>query len=263
MIDSTDDVIRSPDNRTLKLIRSLRQRKMRDSERAFVLEGIRAVEDALEIGGPARVILVRADSDWRPSPRSAAVPVRRVAPRLFNELAETESPQPVMAVFDIPEMMPAERDSPLYVVVDGVQDPGNLGTLLRSASAVDASAVLLTPGTVDAYNGKVVRAAMGAHFRLPIAPLDETSREWLVDRCAVRVLAEMRSALTYDRIDWTEPVALIVGSEAHGPSEIGRSLATVSAGIPLLNDVESLNAGVAASVMLFEAARQRRALIYA
>jgi TrmH family RNA methyltransferase len=263
MIDSNDEVIRSPDNRTLKLIRSLRQRKVREAEWAFVLEGVRAVEDALEIGGTARVILVRADSEWRPPRSAATVSVRRVAPRTFNELAETDTPQPVMAVFDMPSTIPVERDSPLYVVVDGVQDPGNLGTLLRSAAAVDVSAVLLTPGTVDAYNGKVVRAAMGAHFRLPIAPLDESSRERLVVRCRVRVLAESGSAVTYDGIDWTEPAALIVGSEAHGPSEMGRSLATVSAGIPLLNEVESLNAGVAASVMLFEAARQRRAGISA
>lgn len=254
----SDDIIRSPDNRTLKFIRSLRQRKARESERAFVVEGVRAVEDALEFGGTARVILVRADAAWQPPHRVDGTRIRRVEPRLFNALSETDTPQPVIAAFDFPRLDPAERVAPLYLVVDGVRDPGNLGTLLRSAAAVDVTEVLLGPGTVDPYNGKAVRAAMGAHFRVKIGPLDDAALATLVSRCPVRVLAESRGEVTYDEVDWTGPAALIVGSEAHGPSETGRSLATISAAIPLLNQVESLNAGVAGSVMLFEAARQRR-----
>jgi TrmH family RNA methyltransferase len=147
---------------------------------------------------------------------------------------------------------------PLYVIADGIQDPGNFGTILRSATAIDATAVLLLPGTVDPYNGKVVRAAMGAHFRVPIVPFDSSWREELIAICPTRVLAEADAPAIYDEVNWNAPAAVIVGSEAHGPSEDGRSLATTSARIPLLNGVESLNAGVAASIMLFEAARQRR-----
>src|SRR4051794_29825628 len=103
-MDSNEDVIRSAENRTLKLIRSLRQRKMREAERAFVVEGVRAVEDALEAGGAARVIAVRADTDWQAGRSAGRIPVRRVEPKLFNSLAETETPQPVIAVFDIPQL---------------------------------------------------------------------------------------------------------------------------------------------------------------
>jgi TrmH family RNA methyltransferase len=257
-MDSNEDVIRSAENRTLKLIRSLRQRKMREAERAFVVEGVRAVEDALEAGGAARVIAVRADTDWQAGRSAGRIPIRRVEPKLFSSLAETETPQPVIAVFDIPQLAPIETDTPLYFVVDGVQDPGNLGTLLRSAAAVGTGAVFLVTGTVDPYNGKVVRAGMGAHFRLPIVHLDAEWSDRLRATCRIRVLAEANGSLQYDELDWREPSVLIVGSEAHGPSDIGRDLATITASIPLLNGVESLNAGVAGLVMMFEAARQRR-----
>src|SRR5215213_10263715 len=95
-----DDVIRNPTNPTLKRIRSLRQRRTRQSERAFVVEGVRAVEDGLKAGGHPQIILVRGNTDWLPPDGSDYAPVTRVAPRFFDELAETETPQPIMAVFD-------------------------------------------------------------------------------------------------------------------------------------------------------------------
>ena len=253
-----DEVIRSPANPTLKRIRSLRQRNTRELERAFVVEGVRAVEDGLKAGGRAQVILLRGDADWRPSNSSGEVPIRRVVPQIFDELAETETPQPVLAVFDFPRLIPGTSSAPLFLVVDGVRDPGNLGTLLRSAAAAGATAAVVMPGTVDPYNGKTVRAGMGAHFRIPIVSLDESLRNIIVASCPVRVLTNASAELIYDRISLDRGTALIVGSEAHGPSNFGRTLATCEVKIPLENGVESLNAGVAGSIMLFEAARQRR-----
>ena len=253
-----DDIIRSPTNSTLKRIRSLRLRRTRESERAFVVEGVRAVEDGLKAGGRAQVILLRGDADWRPSNSSGEVPIRRVVPQIFDELAETETPQPILAVFDFPRLIPETSLAPLFLVVDGVRDPGNLGTLLRSAAAAGATTAVMAPGTVDPYNGKTVRAGMGAHFRIPILSLDESLRNTIIASCPIRVLAIASAELPYDRISLSRGTAIIIGSEAHGPSNFGRSLATCEVRIPLENGVESLNAGVAGSVMLFEAARQRR-----
>ncbi|MCC6793342.1 MAG: RNA methyltransferase [Thermomicrobiales bacterium] len=258
MTDFNDEVIRSADNRIPKYIRSLRQRKTREAERAFVVEGVRAVEDALDAGGRARLVLVRAGSELPVGLFVGGASIRRVAPALFNQLAETEHPQPVIGVFDQPELDVAVTSNPLYVVADGVQDPGNLGTLLRSSAAAGATSVLIGPGSVDPFNGKVVRAAMGAHFRVPIRSLDEAWQARLETTCPLRVLADSEAEMRYDDVDWTVPAVLIVGSEAHGPSNVGLGLATVAASIPLENGVESLNAGVAAAIMLFEAARQRR-----
>lgn len=252
------EVIRSSTNSTLKRLRSLHQRSGRYTERAFVVEGRRAVEDAIDAGGRAHAFLIREDAEWHPPVGNEHVPIKRVETRLFNAAAETESPQPVIAIFELPSIQLLDDAMPLFLVVDGVRDPGNLGTLLRSAAAAGATAIVTTPGTVDPFNGKVVRAGMGAHFRMPILALDESIRALLEFRCTVRALAEPHAALRYDRVSWQQGAALIVGSEAHGPSQAGRDLATCSVSIPLENGVESLNAGVAGSILMFEAARQRR-----
>jgi TrmH family RNA methyltransferase len=255
---SSDDVIRSHDNRTVELIRSLRLRKVRDMERAFVVEGVRAVEDGLRAGGTAQVVLVREGADWAPPAGGTVVVVRRVDPVLFDSLADTVTPQPVLAVFDYPGNALPTTVLPLILIVDGLRDPGNLGTLLRSAAASGVTAVFLTPGTVDPYNGKAVRAGMGAQFRIAIRDWVDESESWTRSVCRRFVLAEADGDRVYSDIDWRGPIGLIVGSEADGPSELGRSLATDHARIPLLAGVESLNAGVAGAVILFEAARQRR-----
>jgi TrmH family RNA methyltransferase len=256
--DSSDEVIRSHDNRTLKLIRSLRSRKTRESERAFVVEGVRAIEDGLRAGGVARTILLREDASWTPPP-GVNVPIKRVAAALFDDLAETVTPQPLLAIFDLPDLAFPKLEDPLILIADGVRDPGNLGTLIRSAAGAGAAAVLLTAGTVDPYNGKAARAGMGAHFRVPIATLDEQVREWLSTHCERFVLASSDAEDLYSEFDLAGAVAIIVGSEADGPTEAGVALATSQVRIQLANEVESLNASVAGSILLFEAARQRAA----
>src|SRR5262249_50597753 len=159
------EVIRSADNPTAKLIRSLHQRRVRERERAFVVEGIRAVEDALLAGGTPRVIAIKEGAVWERG--NGMQSVRIFEERVFDQLGETTTPQPGIAVFELPSIR--RRSGEQFVLVaDGISDPGNLGTLIRSAAAAGASAVALTPETVDPYNGKVVRSAMGAHFRIPI-----------------------------------------------------------------------------------------------
>jgi TrmH family RNA methyltransferase len=155
----------------------------------------------------------------------------------------------------------------LFLICDRISDPGNLGALLRSAAAAGAAAVWLAPGTADAFNPKVVRAGMGAHFRLPLELL-----EW--DTISARLagwqilLADTeeaihdspdakRQTIRYDLADWTQPSAVIVSNEAEGPSPAARACATASVFIPMPGGSESLNAAIAGSVILFEAVRQR------
>jgi TrmH family RNA methyltransferase len=251
------DVIRSADNATLKSIRSLRKRSVRESERAFVVEGVRAVTDAIDAGGQVRTVLVRAGEENAFASYSPGRDVRSVESKLFNRLSETEHPQPVIAVFDLPYREIVESGPLLYLIADGVKDPGNLGTLLRSAAAAGVTAVLLAPETVDPFNGKVVRAGMGAHFRVPLRLLDENWIDRVAATCVVRIVADARAELTYDQVDWRASSALVIGSEAHGKSAATSGLGTTTARIPLSNGVESLNAGVAGSIILFEALRQR------
>jgi TrmH family RNA methyltransferase len=178
-----------------------------------------------------------------------------VSDAVFKACSDTETPQGLIAVLPFPRLA-VPSNPKMILIADSLRDPGNLGTLLRSAAATDVDLVLLSPETVDAYNPKVVRGAMGAHFRLLIV-----EAAWADIADQVRgmniYLAAADGELTYTNSDWTQPSALIVGSEASGASKDAAQLATHRISIPLSREVESLNAAVAASVILFEAKRQR------
>lgn len=258
-----DEVIVSSANPLIKRIRSLQRRKIRLQERAFIVEGVRAVEDELDAGLVPQAVVVRDDVPANAVPLvPRGVPVRRVAARLFAELSEVPHPQGILAVAPMPEPAeipdPSLGTAPLIMVVDGVRDPGNLGTLLRSAAGAGVDHVVIAPETVDPYHPRAVRAAMGSHFRVPMS-----QRSWPELASTLRTydvvgLADAAGDAVYDTVRWTLPSAIVVGGEAFGPSAHASQLATVRVSIPLERGVESLNAGVAGSLLVFEAARQRR-----
>lgn len=262
MMARQPDVITSSANPAIALVRALARRDGRAAERAFVVEGMRAVYDALEIGARPRLVLVRQawpDAAALRERLPADIVAREVEPRLFARLSDVQTPQGVLAVFPIPDLtIDLTTVAPLVLLLDRLRDPGNLGTLLRAAAGAGVGAVYLSPQTVDPWNAKVVRAGMGAHFRLPIAPLDAEALAALGERLPLRVVARGDAPLSYDAIDWTGPAALVIGGEAEGVGPELAAWATTAAAIPLAGGVESLNAAVAGAVILFEAARQRR-----
>lgn len=254
-------MITSPGNDKVKYLRSLYQRKQRLAEGRCIVEGARLIDDALAAGlvpdwvfaaqqlpAHARQTLHRL--------RARRIDVIDVSDAVFKACSDTETPQGLIAVLPLPQL-PWPADPKLLVVVDALRDPGNLGTLLRSCAAADVDGVLLAPGTVDAYNPKVVRGAMGAHFRLPVREADWAE---IADRLGGRPVyaADQNEDVAYDEVDWTRSAAVIIGSEAAGVSAEASKIATARLSIPLARDVESLNAAVAASVIVFEAQRQRR-----
>jgi TrmH family RNA methyltransferase len=254
-------VITSTSNSKVQWIRSLqRRRRARQQEGAFVIEGTRLTEEAFRAGVTPRLVVHGPRLDQRTSRlvdgfARRGVPLLPVSDHVLAACASTEAPQGLLAVVSFPEV-PVPARLTLALIADGLADPGNLGTLLRTALAAGVEAVFLSSGTVDAYNPKVVRAGMGAHFRLPI--VHEPS-EMLVRRFSGLPvwLAEPRGGLPYDRLDGRRPLALVIGAEALGPAEIWRRSAAGSISIPTAGDVESLNAAVAAAVILFEIRRQR------
>jgi RNA methyltransferase, TrmH family len=256
---SGEDVIRSPDNRTVKLIRSLRQRKSREAERAFVVEGFRAIADGLAAGARPTVVAIR-EGEEAASRRwfGDGFAKRIIDAGLFEKLSDTVTPQGALAVFPLPDREIVWSTPPLVLILDRVRDPGNVGTLIRSAAGAGADAVLLTQGSVDPFNPKSVRSAVGAHFRVPIGWLTDHARGEIVARCPTRVVADAGGSLGYDEIDLTSGVALIVGSEAAGVGPGMSEFATLTARSPLAGELESLNAAAAGAIMLFEAVRQRR-----
>lgn len=261
--DHFADVIASHANPGIKMVRSLQRRKYRQRERAFIVEGTRAVSDILAAGMTPLAVYVREDVDAsaiRPLPH--ATPLKVVARHLFDELTDTVHPQGILAVAPMIEEadLPPVDEDPLIMILDGVRDPGNMGTLFRSAAGAGVRHLVIGPECVDPYHPRVVRAAMGSTLRLPFS-----ERPWgilgayLAD-FGVVALADAHGEAGYDAVDWTAAAAMIVGGEAFGPSSIAHELANVTVSIPLDNGVESLNAGVAGSLLAFEAARQRRNL---
>jgi TrmH family RNA methyltransferase len=254
-------MITSTQNQRVKYIRSLVRRRVRQREGRFSVEGTRLVDEVVRAG--IRPALVFHTEAWATTPAGQRLlPELKQADQggwLVSEAvmaasADTQTPQGVLAVVPFVDLPPR---SGLILVLDRVRDPGNLGTILRSAEAAGVGQVLLAPGTVDAYNPKVVRGAMGAHFRLPVATLDWPA---IGQRVAGRAvwLADAAGEIAYEAVDWTQPAALIVGGEAAGAGKEAAALVTGRVSIPMTGGAESLNVAMAATVLLFEAARQHR-----
>lgn len=254
-------MITSPHNARLKWLRQLQaQGRARQEAQAFVIEGVRLAEEALQAGWSAQWVLYTADLSGRGQEvvqgfAGQGAEISEVSPRLLEKVAETETPQGLLVVLNW-RPLPLPRQIDFLFIPDGIRDPGNLGTMLRTAAAAGVQAVLLPPGTTDAFAPKVLRAGMGAHFRLPIQP---ASWEQIEAACRnLRVFAAAaHGGLPYAQADFRPPLALIVGSEAEGVSPAALKLMQQQVHIPMPGQAESLNAAVAAGILLFEVARQR------
>ncbi len=255
-------MITSNHNPKIKLVRALLSRtRDRREAGAFVVEGVRLVEEAANSNWPMRFVLFDESLSERgmskvESLTSQGVDVEEVSTSVMKAMSETENPQGVLAVLN--EFQLPIPGSPNFILIpDQIRDPGNLGTLLRSAAATGAQAVLAPPETTDAFAPKVLRSGMGAHFKLAIHTMSWDEIEQVVKSAGLQVLiADMDGQSCWD-IDLREPVALVVGNEAEGASESARRLASGKISIPMSGMMESLNAGVAGSVLMFEVVRQR------
>lgn len=259
------ELIRSRSNPLYKRLTALKENLERD---ACLLEGPRLVEEALHAG----VAIREAVAGPRGQERSGAllamleargVPVRLLDEALLASLSESETSQGVLAIAERPASSGAFLDEPrpLVLVAVAIQNPGNLGALLRTAEGAGAGGAFLTRGCADPFSWKALRGSMGSAFRLPLVTGLEL--EAVLDRLRERGVATVASSAEatarYDAFDWRGPAALLLGNEAAGlPPDVARA-ASARVSIPMAGDVESLNVAAAAAVLLFEAARQRRA----
>lgn len=261
-------MITSTQNSKIKHVRALLGRaKERREAGAFVVEGVRLVEEAAKGDWRFEIVLYDETLSERgrsqvESLKSRGVEVEEVSSSVMKSISETETPQGILAIIQthqLPILRQAQdgvTNHPTFILIpDQIRDPGNLGTLLRSAAAAGADAVLIPPDTTDAFAPKVLRSGMGAHFRLPIQEMGWEDIEKITSDMNVYV-ADMDGQPCW-KMDLTKPVALIVGSEAEGASESARRLAKGKISIPMSGETESLNAGVAGSILMYEVLRQR------
>ena len=255
--------------------------KERREAGAFLAEGVRLVEDAFAANWPFRFVLYSDDLSERGKKLVAKleekkVEIEKVESELLQSLSETETSQGILAVLEFTNL-PITNSPNFILIPDAIRDPGNLGTLLRSADAAGVQAVLIPPETTDAFAPKVVRAGMGAHFRLPIQNMSweeiqeftssphrssTTSPKSKMDLGEAEgglkiFIADMDGQSCWET-DFKSPLALVVGGEAEGASDEARKLANAFVKIPMAGKTESLNAAVAGSVLMFEVTRQRK-----
>lgn len=261
--------VSSTSNPLVKWARALHRRRIRIKEGKALIEGVHLVEEALKAGIGLEMVFYRPGIEDRPGGRRLleevghrAARLVAVTDRVMEALAGTETPPGMVAVIEPTRyhLEDLQMDGwPLVVAVEGVQDPGNLGSIIRSADAAGASGVILSPGTVDPYNPKVLRSTMGSIFHLPVVSVPGLvpALNWLRGKGARVVVSDPEGEKTIYQVDFRRPTVVVVGQEAAGCSEAVRQVADEIARIPMKGQAESLNVGVAAGVILFEALRQK------
>ncbi|MDX1993175.1 MAG: RNA methyltransferase [bacterium] len=252
------EIITSLQNERVKLAHGLQTRaRTRRKERKIVLEGAKLIQEALDRRHKPFFAFYQpdtADYEMVAALQDRKVELFQVNGEVMRHASDMETPSGLLAVFPLP--VPPLPKSPRHVLIfDNLRDPGNMGTMLRTAAAAGVDVALLSPGCADPYNPKTLRSGMGAHFRLPVVEAEWYEIRDYCDGLTV-YLAAGDGTLRYDRADWKKPWALIIGSEGEGAGRQAEEIATTRIHIPMAAQTESLNAAVAAGVVLFEAARQ-------
>lgn len=254
-------------NQRLKELRLAFRRAELTAQGECAIEGVKLLEEALRSGQHLETLFFSESA--RPLaekflPQIKARTETLILPNaLFNSIVPSDTPQGVAALLKLQaysssQLLDRSNHGP-FVVAAGLQDPGNLGTILRSAEAFGAAGIFLTEGTVSPYNSKVLRASAGSFFRLPLLRIPSAELTPLLKRAGIRLLAtSSHNGTALPKIDWTLPLAIFIGNEGAGLSpELTRQMDETLV-VPQAAQVESLNAGVAASIVLYEAARNRR-----
>ena len=250
------EVITSKANPLLARVRKLNgRRSFRREEGAFAAEGPKLLGEALRWGAEIETVIAAQGAPLPELPGS--VRVVEVADSLLASIADTQSPQGVVFICRGKEPGPPQLGGQRYLLLDGVQDPGNVGTIWRTADAFGADGLILCNGCADPWNPKTVRATMGAVFRLPVY---ECSLRTAADQLAEAGIPMYAAALREDTADVRDvrldKAAVVIGSEGRGVSEEALALCERTIKIPMRARCESLNAAVAASVVLWEMARE-------
>lgn len=266
-------IVQSRQNARVRELRAAFARTPRDESEVIGIEGEHLLAEALRSGLRLRTVFVRAEPDRRDAGLRmlarldvpAAVPIVSLHPTLFASAVDTESPQGIAALVERPRFSLAEAltpragFAPLVVLTAALQDPGNFGTVVRSAEAFGATGVIALPGTVDVWNAKALRASAGSSFRVPVVAEKTSAALAALKEHGIPVVAASveQEAIPCTDFDWRGPAAILIGNEGAGLGQDLLERADKRVTIPMPGPVESLNVAVAASVLLYEAARQR------
>ena len=258
-------IITSKDNEIIKHIRKLKEKKYRDEYNEYVIEGVKIVEEAIKENAKIKQVIVCNDTTKTYEiPTHIMLEIAKfdciyVSDKIFNYITQVTNPQGIMAIIEKQdENMQIDYNQDIIVMLDDVQDPGNLGTILRTVDSIGLNQIIVSKGTADSFNSKVVRSTMGAIFRLKIIEEDDlikTIKELRKHHFKLLVTSLQTENSIYD-IDFSKKI-IVIGNEANGVSKEIQDLADEKAKIPMLGRTESLNASVAAGIVMYEYVRQK------
>lgn len=271
--------ITSMDNAIIKMLKSLSSKKGRDKNGLFMIEGLRLCREAFLYGLELDIIAVSESwfygsgegTDFANNIAAGSIKSKKIIclkDRIFNMIADTESPQGIMAVVKIPGREIIRQGfgdifKGIYLILENIQDPGNLGTIIRTADAAGVSGISLIKGCSDMYNPKVVRSTMGSIFRVPVVLFDnpKEATDFFKGK-GIRIVASSPvKGTVYTNADFKTGIAICIGNEANGISDELAVESDEFVKIPMSGAAESLNAAVAAGILMFEAARQRNFVV--
>ena len=263
MITSTSS---SQVKHVISLLSKARERK---KNKEYVVEGVRMVS---EVPADLLVKIYMSERFHSNNPEYVHELVKKqgissdsieiVADNVFDRMSQTQTPQGIMAVVRMKDSSISDMltDNPLLILVENLQDPGNLGTILRTAEGAGVTGILMDRECVDIYNPKTIRSTMGSVYRMPFVYVEDLGKgiQDLKDKGITTYAAHLEGTNSYDEEDLTNPCAFLIGNEGNGLRREIADMADCYVKIPMLGQVESLNAAIASSVLMFEAARQRR-----
>ncbi|WP_027417752.1 TrmH family RNA methyltransferase [Aneurinibacillus terranovensis] len=259
------ELITSVQNPRVKQWMKLHKRKEREKERLYLIEGPHLVQEAYESQALIRAILLEEGHEippWISGTDGYLMPLLIIVTKpVMEKLSETKTPQGIMAVVEMAKPKCTFPPSFMFLMVDRIQDPGNLGTLIRTADAAGFDGVAIGEGSVDLYNSKTIRSTMGSLFHLPVwqAQLPGFIEEMRAAYPGTRVIGtSLQESKMYTGVNYDGPVILVIGNEGSGISEDILAMTDENVIIPLYGRAESLNAAVAGSILMYEAVRQRR-----
>ena len=266
-------VISSKDNEFIKHVKKLKDKKYRDLNNEYIIEGIKIIEEAINEKANIKQVVICDDCEKTSNiPKDLMYEIAKkecvyVTSKLFESLTDVTNPQGILAIVEKNtvksqtagnEEQELDYTQDIIVVLDDIQDPGNLGTILRTVDSIGLSQILVSKGTADSYNPKVVRSTMGAIFRVKIIEcedLEKTLKETKKHKFEIVVTSLQTKNSIYD-IDYKKKV-IVIGNEANGVEEKIQKLADKKVKIPMLGKTESLNASVATGIILYEYVRQK------
>lgn len=259
-------VITSKDNEYVKHIKKLKEKKYREEYKEFIVEGIKMVQEAIEENAKIKTIIICDDCKVQSSISNelmyeiAKYNCVYVAEKIFSTMSDVINPQGIMAIIEKPENKETEIDfsKDTFLLLDNIQDPGNMGTILRTADSLNMDQIIISKGSSDIYNPKVVRSTMGAIYRIKVVEVENLARtvkEFKKHRINVYATDLKTDKSIYD-VSYKK-AAIVIGNEANGVSEEVLQEASDRIKIPMIGKTESLNAAVATSVILYEAFRQQ------